>query len=457
MPTFKLFLSIGTVLFGSSAYGFHIMILIFHAINVLLAFRIIDHLVNDKPTSFISSLLWGTLPQYAGSIFWVTGSVHTITLTFVFASFLLFIRHTEKKSKISLLISLLLLIFGFYCKETAIVFLFLALVYLYKKKIKHVEILKKIAPYLVLFGGMITANILIRSARDLKLTGYYTLDIVEHLRYLIYYTIYNIFGLQVLLSTAIVILVSLLIVAALYLIRKKAYFHLIVIYLLFSLPFIIVGKAPQRYSYMISLWLFPPLAKEIKDFYIKQKENFIKYAAIALGVMFILVSFIRQRIEYYDYRMFGEMHHIVVNQASELLQKGIDPYSTYIFMNEQSGNMVYTVNAKMRGFKKLWGLRDRGVGDLIYLDDLFNFCIYGKNIHYLKTGGIVFRQVSGNEALKSIREGQYYLIRYTISNGLVLAKFNNEALMKVMGLKKLPVGLIPYRSENIKELTKSPK
>jgi hypothetical protein len=447
MPVFKAFLAIGGMLFGGSASGYHFLILLIHIFNILMFYRILLRFGNSSMAAFISALIWGTLPQYAESIFWITGSVHTITLFFVFSAFLLFLKWHDEKKPVFLISSLILSILAFYTKETAVVLLFIAGAYFYQKKRSFKKALSAIIPFLVLFAAMIAANQIIRHSMGIQLTGYYSTNIVDYLRYICYYTAYNLFGFQVFPGLHLSILIVLFLALILYSLRKTRYFVYIALYFLTLIPFVIVAKAPQRYSYITTLWLFPPIVLALKDYFFQPKNRILRYSVLPLIMLFLLVSIIRLRIEYLDYKNFGDMHRLVVKKTQAFIeQNGLADDTYYIFINDRTGWTPFLINKNMRGFKKLWALRDKGVADLIYLDDLLNFCIQTEKGGELYKNGMIVSQASRDKALGSIKKGNYYLIRYDYQSGMLGAKFNAEGLKRMEPAVELPRLFIPYHT-----------
>jgi hypothetical protein len=445
MPVFKAFLAIGGMLFGGSASGYHLLILLIHICNVLMFYRILLRFDDSRMAAFISALIWGTLPQYAESLFWITGSVHTITLFFVFSAFLLFLKWHDEKKPVFLVSSLILSVLAFYTKETAVVLLFIAGAYLYHEKRSFKKALSAIAPHLALFVAMIAANQIIRHSMGIQLTGYYSSNIADYLTYICYYTAYNLFGFQVFPGLPMSVLIVLSFVLGLYLLRKTRYFIYVALYLLTLIPFVVVAKAPQRYSYITTLWLFPPIVLALKDYFLQQKNRILRYAVLPLIILFLLVSIIRLRIEYLDYKNFGDMHRDVVKNTQTFIgQNGLADNTYYIFVNDRTGETPVLINKNMRGFKKLWALRDKGVADLIYFDDLINFCIQTEKGGGLYKNGTIVSQADRDKALSAIKKGNYFLISYNSQSGMLGAKFNAEGLKIMEPTVELPQPFIPY-------------
>jgi hypothetical protein len=196
---------------------------------------------------------------------------------------------------------------------------------------------------------------------------------------------------------------------------------------------------------MTSLWLFPPVVLALKDFFLQQKNKILRYAVLPLLILFLLVSFVRLRIEYLDYKNFGDMHRDVVkNTQVFIVQNGLAENTYYIFINDRTGWTPVLINKNMRGFKKLWAIRDKGVADLIYLDDLLNFCIQTEKGGELYKNGTIVSQAGRDKALGSIKKGNYYLIRYDYQSGMLGAKFNAEGMKRIEHITALPEPFIPY-------------
>lgn len=445
MPVFKAFLAFGGWIFGGSASGYHLLIVLFHIFNVLLFYRILLRFDVSPMASFVSALFWGTLPQYAESIYWITGSVHTFTLFFAFSSLMLFIEWHRLRKTWLLAASLFMAVLSFYTKETAVVLLFFIAAYLYNQKDTFKKAAKLLAPHLILFIVLIASNQIIRHSEGLSLKGYYTTSIADYLDYFCYYTLYNLFGFQVLPGLLISSVFLLFFIFILYSLRKTKFFVFIALYILSLLPFLIVGKAPQRYSYITSLWLIPPIVIAIKDYFLEQKNKILRFLVFPLVILFLLVSLLRLRIEYKDYLSFSEMHKTVVQKTEAFLrQNGLTKDAYYFFINEQSGWTPFLISKNTKGFKKLWAIRDKGVADLIYLDDLYNFCIRKNKEGDLYKMGTSVLKSDRKDALDAIKKDNYLLIRYDDNLGMIGAKFNEEGAKRIEAISELPDSFIPY-------------
>ncbi len=447
MPTFKFFLAFLGEIFGYNPVVFHRAILIIHVLNTLMFFHIVKRFTGSQYISFFSALLWATLPQYAGSIYWITGSVHTVTLLFVLAAVLMFFRWEDTKKHVFLALSLLLLIIGFYCKETATVGLFFLFGYLLAKKRNLKQIVRTLAPYISLYAVMIILNFVIRSGADKSMSGYYTLNPLKIFQLVIYYTLYNIFGVQWIPSKVLTLLIIAVLATAVYLVRKSDLFPYVVMYFLTLLPFVVVGKTPQRYSYMTAMWLIPLLVLAVSKFYSMFRDSVIRFAAIALAIFFILVSVIRVRIEYMDYEYFSNLHRETVIHTADFLARDAEDVEVYLYAPDNKRRTLLAVNRKIRGFKKLLAMRGRGVGELIYLDDLYNFIIRsgGDRFKEIRKQGIYFEQMDRAGAFKAVMNNSYTLISYSRKHGMNSWKFNPEGIRQIKEAKKIPGGLIPYK------------
>jgi hypothetical protein len=355
------------------------------------------------------------------------------------------LKWRDEKKPVFLVSSLILSVLAFYTKETAVVLLFIAGAYLYHEKRSFKKVLSAITPHLALFIAMIAANQIIRHSMGIQLTGYYSSNIADYLRYICYYTAYNLFGFQVFPGLLMSVLIVLSLVFILYSLRKTRYFIYVALYLLTLIPFVIVAKAPQRYSYITALWLIAPIVLALKGYFIQQKNRILRYSVLPLVMLFLFVSIIRLRIEYLDYKNFGDMHRLVVKNTQTFIeQNSLADDTYYIFINDRTGWTPFLINKNMRGFKKLWALRDKGVADLIYLDDLLNFCIQTEKNSRLYKNRTLVSQTDRNKALSAIKKGNYYLIRYDYQSGMLGAKFNAEGMKRMEHTVILPELFIPY-------------
>ena len=82
--------------FGMSPMAYHLTVLIFHILNVLLVFNIMSKLINTQEAAFIGALFFAIHPLQVESVAWATGLKDTLFLFLVLSS--VFLGCFQKKS-----------------------------------------------------------------------------------------------------------------------------------------------------------------------------------------------------------------------------------------------------------------------------------------------------------------------------------------------------------------------
>ena len=159
-PITSSFFALITVLFSTDAIYFHSASLLFHTMNTLLVFKVLEQFFVQKKLILLLSLLFALHPMQVESVAWVSAFS---TLTFTFFTLLAFLNyssyHREKK-QLSYVSSLIFFILACLSKSAAVIFPILLILFdYYKNKETSLDWKNKIPFFLVsILFGIITLS-----------------------------------------------------------------------------------------------------------------------------------------------------------------------------------------------------------------------------------------------------------------------------------------------------------
>lgn len=145
--------------FGLNPLAYHISSLIFHLINCLLLFRLLQHFGIERKLTFLFVAIFAFHPMQVESIVWASAFSNLVFCSFFFASMVFYIYYFKTKLKKYYLISLFLFIVSCLSKSTAVVLpLFLmACDYFFSERVKLSMLLNKVPFFILsLIFGIIT-------------------------------------------------------------------------------------------------------------------------------------------------------------------------------------------------------------------------------------------------------------------------------------------------------------
>ena len=134
---------------GNSTFGYHIVNLVFHALNSILVYLLIFLLFKKELLALLSALFFSAHPIHTNSVVWISGRTDLIACFFILLTLILFFKRKDHVGTWRFILSagaLLSYLLALFSKEMALalpLFLFLW-DYLYDKD----SIRKKIVPYL---------------------------------------------------------------------------------------------------------------------------------------------------------------------------------------------------------------------------------------------------------------------------------------------------------------------
>ncbi|MEJ2745724.1 MAG: hypothetical protein P8123_08595, partial [bacterium] len=107
--------------FGLRPYGYHVTNLILHLCNCLLVFWFISLLCRDRPTAFITALLFGVHPLRAESVAWITERKDLLYAFFFLWALICYCDRRARGSRIGYAGVVLFFLLSLLSKPTALV------------------------------------------------------------------------------------------------------------------------------------------------------------------------------------------------------------------------------------------------------------------------------------------------------------------------------------------------
>jgi protein O-mannosyl-transferase len=121
-PLFSAWLTISNALFGTSAWGWHLMTLLLHAAATGLAFVVIKDLFNRPALALIAASLFAVLPVHAEAVAWVSGSTFVLMAFGLLAALRFYLRHRETGQTPQLALALACYLLALWSNEAALAF-----------------------------------------------------------------------------------------------------------------------------------------------------------------------------------------------------------------------------------------------------------------------------------------------------------------------------------------------
>lgn len=159
MPLSFTSLAIDHAIWNGNPAGFHLSMIIIHALVSSLVFLLVLKLSKSKKISLASALIFAVLPVHAESVSWISGRTHMLALLFVLASLLLYIKFREAGNWKHLSLSIALFAIALLFKETAIVLIPLVIVYDYLNSESLRKCLSDFKKYYLFYIGIVAVAI----------------------------------------------------------------------------------------------------------------------------------------------------------------------------------------------------------------------------------------------------------------------------------------------------------
>lgn len=130
-PLGEIFHKIYYYLWKTDPFWYHLIILIYFILNLILIYFIVFQLFHKENLAFLTVLFFLAHPLHVEVVAWIGCGTYALASVFLFLSFYLFITFTETKHSIVFVLSILFYIFSLLTHHYPVVFPLLLLLYLY--------------------------------------------------------------------------------------------------------------------------------------------------------------------------------------------------------------------------------------------------------------------------------------------------------------------------------------
>jgi len=209
-PIKTCFHAINYNLWGSNPFGYHLVALLIHLLGTIFVYRISYQLASNGAVALLSGLLFGLHPVHVEAITFLTASIDSLGIVFLFISFYYFIqmRKNGNRGTASYLYSLFFAFIAIFTHELAVILPVLFLLYdlcLDQNNSSKSKIFLKISPYFifVLFYVGLKSIILGSISRGGYLLGSIYLTMLVIIKVLAKYVIILLFPFQLSLNPEI--------------------------------------------------------------------------------------------------------------------------------------------------------------------------------------------------------------------------------------------------------------
>lgn len=131
--------------------GYHISNTLFHAVCALLIFFLMKEVLSLK-VAFLTALFFAVHPVHTEAVTYISSRADPLSAMFLFLSLFLFVRHRKVNRKLFYGLSILSFLLAILSKESAGIFPFLLLVYLYFFDRFKKDDIKRLCPFFIISG-----------------------------------------------------------------------------------------------------------------------------------------------------------------------------------------------------------------------------------------------------------------------------------------------------------------
>lgn len=146
-----------------NTFGYHLENVLFHGINAILIFILLQLILGDIFVSFLSSVFFICHPVQTEVVAWISGRASVLFLLFYLASFISYVLYDRRNKKIFFALSLILFFKSLFSKEMAVSLPVLLTIYEIhfgmKESLKRKAM--KLAPYFVLAAFFVIVRFLV--------------------------------------------------------------------------------------------------------------------------------------------------------------------------------------------------------------------------------------------------------------------------------------------------------
>jgi len=119
-PLFMALFTLNHALFGTTAWGWHLINVLIHAGVTLLLFITFREATSRPWTAAIASTLFAVHPAHAESIAWLSGITDPLMALFLLPAFYFYLRYRKTGRSVTIALALVFYLLALLCKETAL-------------------------------------------------------------------------------------------------------------------------------------------------------------------------------------------------------------------------------------------------------------------------------------------------------------------------------------------------
>jgi len=121
-PFTTLLYAFENVSFGDHAFSFHVISLLFHLLNVILAYYFFIKLTSRREIAIIGSLIFAIHPMHAESVVWISEQKDVLYTFFYLAGLISYVNYVKEKKNKELFKTILFFLFSLLSKSAAVTF-----------------------------------------------------------------------------------------------------------------------------------------------------------------------------------------------------------------------------------------------------------------------------------------------------------------------------------------------
>lgn len=383
-PFIKLSYLLNYTLFKTDVVFYNLFTVLLHLGNVFLLYILVWKISKRILFASLTALLYGVSAMYSEVTLWAAGRPDAIMMLFLLGSLTLLVRDEGTGSGTRKTIALLLAAGAACSKETWVLlpFLAFALVWLVNRRTIK-ETFKETWQFFLLLalyvGFFVGGPMLLGNAPP---TSYGKIDIaniIDKFGFLLFKYV----GLRDGFTGTwwqFVLIVAVLGGLAFLFIRRNNRAALyggawMLMTIAISLP---IYYAPSRYNYvplmgfwiMVVAFLGDESARAIKRFNIK--KSIIIVAAVVLVLFYVVQQGIMLQLEIKDYKVRGSLHKQMVDMYLQVKDE-IPVDKPILFLDLGTRKAVHEAIGQVKGYDKLYFIRESAIWQQVYLSPLVNF------------------------------------------------------------------------------------
>ena len=120
-PLFTALLTANYAMFGETAWGWHLVSILLHALTTMLVFIVVRELTERKWLALVTALLFAVHPAHAESVAWLSGATDLLLGIFALTGFYFYLEYRKNKRGYLIAIALVSYLLALLSKDMAIV------------------------------------------------------------------------------------------------------------------------------------------------------------------------------------------------------------------------------------------------------------------------------------------------------------------------------------------------